>query len=54
MREINLIAQDTTDYGHDLGLKDGLAQLLERLTAAVPTIPWIRVLMLTQAMLPTA
>ena len=44
VREINLIAQDTTDYGHDLGLKDGLAQLLERLTAAVPAIPWIRVL----------
>lgn len=33
VREINLIAQDTTDYGHDLGLKDGLAQLLEALTA---------------------
>jgi ribosomal protein S12 methylthiotransferase len=26
-----LIAQDTTDYGHDLGMKDGLAQLLERI-----------------------
>ncbi len=42
--EINLIAQDTTFYGHDLGLQDGLAQLLERLVAAVPDIPWIRVL----------
>ncbi len=40
VREINLIAQDTTDYGHDLGMKDGLAQLLEEMT--VPT--WIRIL----------
>lgn len=29
MREIILIAQDTTDYGHDQGMKDGLAELLE-------------------------
>ncbi len=44
IQEINLIAQDTTDYGHDLGLKDGLADLLEKMTAAAPQIPWIRVL----------
>jgi len=25
LREFDLIAQDTTDYGHDLGMKDGLA-----------------------------
>ena len=25
VRELILIAQDTTDYGHDLGIKDGLA-----------------------------
>src|SRR5258708_6424537 len=31
VREINLIGQDTTCYGEDLGLKDGLALLLERL-----------------------
>lgn len=31
MRELILIAQDTTDYGHDLGLKNGLAVLLERM-----------------------
>jgi ribosomal protein S12 methylthiotransferase len=31
VRELVLIAQDTTDYGHDLGMKDGLATLLERL-----------------------
>jgi ribosomal protein S12 methylthiotransferase len=44
VREIILIAQDTTDYGHDLGLKDGLAGLLEQLCAAVPDVDWIRVL----------
>lgn len=44
VRELILIAQDTTDYGHDLGLKDGLAVLLERLTAAVPDMDWIRVM----------
>lgn len=46
VREINLVAQDSTVYGYDLGMKDGLAQLLERLTEAVPDIPWIRVLYL--------
>ena len=44
VREINLIAQDTTDYGHDLGMKDGLAQLLEGLVSAVPDMDWIRIL----------
>lgn len=42
--EINLIAQDTTHYGYDLGMKDALAALLERLVDEVPDIPWIRVL----------
>lgn len=42
--EINLIAQDTTDYGHDLGLKNGLAKLLKKLVPEVPEIPWIRLL----------
>lgn len=44
VRELVLIAQDTTDYGHDLGLKDGLALLLENLVDLVPEIDWIRVL----------
>ena len=44
VKEINLIAQDTTDYGHDLGEKEGLAFLLEDLTAAVPDLNWLRVL----------
>jgi ribosomal protein S12 methylthiotransferase len=44
VQEINLIAQDTTDYGHDLGMRDGLAQLLEALVRAAPRIPWFRLL----------
>jgi len=44
VRELVLIAQDTTDYGHDLGMKDGLAILLERLTASVPDMDWIRIM----------
>ncbi len=44
VQEIILIAQDTTDYGHDLGMKEGLAQLLEALVREVPAVPWIRVM----------
>jgi ribosomal protein S12 methylthiotransferase len=36
VREIILIAQDSTDYGHDLGMKEGLAELLENLVKAAP------------------
>ena len=55
VRELILIAQDTTDYGHDLGMKDGLAQLLERLVSTLdegfgtpdatsPGVRWIRLM----------
>jgi ribosomal protein S12 methylthiotransferase len=43
VREITLIGQDTTCYGEDLGLKDGLAQLLEAL-AAIEGLRWLRFL----------
>jgi ribosomal protein S12 methylthiotransferase len=43
VREIALIGQDTTCYGEDLGLKDGLALLLEKL-AAIEGLQWIRFL----------
>ncbi len=43
VREITLIGQDTTCYGEDLGLKDGLAQLLDRL-AEIPGLVWLRFL----------
>lgn len=44
VQEIILVAQDTTDYGNDLGWRDGLAQLLETITDQVPQIRWIRIL----------
>jgi len=44
VRELVLIAQDTTDYGHDLGMKEGLATLLEQLTETVPDLDWIRIM----------
>src|SRR5579859_1921842 len=41
-RELNLIAQDSTDYGRDLVLTDALPTLLERLDA-LPGLRWLRV-----------
>ncbi len=43
VREITLIGQDTTCFGEDLGLKDGLALLLERL-AQIDELRWVRFL----------
>ena len=43
IREITLIGQDTTCYGEDLDLKDGLALLLERL-AQIEQLRWVRFL----------
>jgi ribosomal protein S12 methylthiotransferase len=43
VREITLIGQDTTCYGEDLGLKDGLALLLEKL-ADIEELRWVRFL----------
>jgi ribosomal protein S12 methylthiotransferase len=44
VREIVLVAQDSTDYGRDLGLRDGLPELLERISEAVPEVPWLRIM----------
>jgi len=44
IQELVLLAQDTTDYGFDLGMKDGLSQLLEKLLPRIPDIPWVRIL----------
>ncbi len=43
VREISLIGQDTTYYGEDLGLRDGLPLLLERL-AQIEDLHWVRFL----------
>ena len=44
VREVILIAQDLTDYGHDLGIKDGLPALLESICDAAPQLKWIRLM----------
>jgi ribosomal protein S12 methylthiotransferase len=45
VREINLIGQDTTSYGEDLGLRNGLAKLLARLAEIeTPRPKWVRFL----------
>ena len=41
VREFNLVSQDTTLYGYDLGMKHGLIQLLEEM-AEVQGVDWIR------------
>ncbi len=43
VREITLIGQDTTCYGEDLGLRDGLATLLDAL-ARIEGLRWLRFL----------
>jgi ribosomal protein S12 methylthiotransferase len=43
VREITIIGQDTTCYGEDFGLRDGLATLLDRL-ARIPDLKWLRFL----------
>jgi ribosomal protein S12 methylthiotransferase len=42
--EYTLIAQDTTAYGRDLGMPDGLPDLLWRLADVVPSEAWVRIL----------
>jgi ribosomal protein S12 methylthiotransferase len=44
VQEIIIISQDSTDYGHDLGLNNGLSSLLRGITEAAPDVPWIRIM----------
>jgi ribosomal protein S12 methylthiotransferase len=44
VRELVLVAQDSTAYGEDRGNRDGLAELLEKLSEAVPDLPWMRLM----------
>ena len=43
VKEFNLISQDTTMYGFDLGMKDGLVRLLKEMVK-VKGLEWIRLL----------
>jgi ribosomal protein S12 methylthiotransferase len=44
IKEAVLVSQDSTNYGRDLGLKDGLAHLLEAITDEYPRLPWVRIM----------
>lgn len=44
VRELILIAQDLTDYGSDLGLRDGLAKLISEITRQAPGLDWVRLM----------
>ncbi len=44
VRELVLVAQDSTAYGEDRAQRDGLAELLERLAEAVPEVRWLRLM----------
>jgi ribosomal protein S12 methylthiotransferase len=51
VREAILIAQDSTEYGADLGLRHGLARLLTRLSEETTALDWLRVLYLYPSMI---
>jgi len=44
VKELILIAQDTTAYGSDRGEKDGLPPLIEDILASVPQLQWLRIM----------
>jgi ribosomal protein S12 methylthiotransferase len=44
VKEIILIAQDTTAYGHDRGQRDALPGLIEAILKAMPELPWLRLM----------
>ncbi len=44
VKEIVLVAQDTTSYGRDRGRPDGLPGLIEDLLEAAPGLPWLRIM----------
>jgi len=54
VREAILVAQDSTEYGADLGLRQGLAQLLTRLATEATALDWFRVLYLYPSMISSA
>jgi ribosomal protein S12 methylthiotransferase len=44
VKEIILIAQDTTAYGHDWGQEDALPALINDIVRVVPDLPWLRIM----------
>jgi ribosomal protein S12 methylthiotransferase len=48
VKELVIVGQDVTSYGHDLGLKDGLKHLLDRLMP-IKGLKWLRLMYLYPA-----
>jgi ribosomal protein S12 methylthiotransferase len=44
VKEVVLIGQDSTYYGVDLGIRDGLARLFDAVVEAAPSIMWLRLM----------
>ncbi len=44
IKEVILIAQDTTAYGRDRGEKDALACLIDDILRTIPELPWLRIM----------
>ncbi|HYO49956.1 MAG TPA: 30S ribosomal protein S12 methylthiotransferase RimO, partial [Chloroflexia bacterium] len=44
VKEVVLIAQDSTYYGIDLGMRDGLARLFDAIVEQAPGIMWVRLM----------
>lgn len=58
VKEVALIAQDSTYYGVDIGLRNGLAHLFDRIVERAPDVMWLRLMyayptQLTQSMIDT-
>jgi ribosomal protein S12 methylthiotransferase len=51
VREVILIAQDSTEYAADLGIRHGLAHLLARLGTEATELDWLRILYLYPSMI---
>lgn len=51
IREAIFVAQDSTEYGTDLGLRHGLVQLLTRVCEEAVELDWLRVLYLYPSMI---
>jgi ribosomal protein S12 methylthiotransferase len=43
-KEIVLVSQDTIRYGADIGMKNGIADLIDMIGEQVPNLPWLRLL----------
>lgn len=43
-KEVVLVSQDTIRYGADIGMKNGIADLIDMIGEQVPNLPWLRLL----------